>query len=352
MKYMSIRQNAFIFCSISMFFISLCSFSAFPQNNNEGEDEVGPLLIEFEQLSAKVSSRTDADAARGRYKEIQDRLISLGEAARPQIEARLEDRSNPQLRQGLTFILGEIPGEGADRTLFHLLCFDKSPGVGGAAMMQLVHRIDRYGPFTFSIPDEELEVLIEVVRKADMGRAGEVIRILGMCAQNDTDKRFDPILERFIRDVKYDGEFPDTMGAYCSPRVYMLNAYLLAFRGMGKTAWEPLRKAIQKAREEKYAEVEKWLCLSAGYAADPSVAEALKEVVLHDSDRYVRCVAIRAYAFSAKQAALPVLRTLVDDKTPSEYDTEGPYPYLIIGYTAEEQIRLLEKETHPQPVEK
>ena len=71
--------------------------------------------------------------------------------------------------------------------------------------------------------------------------------------------------------------------------------------------------------------------------------EKITGLVLGDPDRYVRCVAIRAYAASAGKDAIPVLRTLVDDKTPSEYAIRPKDdPYYIIGWTAEEGIATCE----------
>ncbi len=230
-----------------------------------------------------------------------------------------------------------------DKTLLRLLCFDKSPAVAGMALIQLVQRTEKNGPFKFVVPEAELDALIETVHKAPLGEAGEVVRVLGMCAENGVDVRFDPILDRLISEVKSTGECPRTKDSYLSPRVYMLNQYLITFRDMGQVTWEPLRKAIDKARGARDAETEKWLCLSAGYAADHTVADYLKELVVHEPDRYVRCVAIRAYTKSAGREAMALLRTLVDDTTPSEFASRPMnMPYYLIGWTAEEGISMLD----------
>jgi hypothetical protein len=169
-----------------------------------------------------------------------------------------------------------------------------------------------------------------------------VIRLLGLCAKNDVRTRFDPILARFIRDIRYTGEYPKVMASYLSPRVYTLNGYLLAFEQMGDASWAPLRAAIQEARSRGETEVEKWLCIAAGYACDPEAADALKPVALSDPDRYVRLVAIRAYSGSAGQKAVPVLESLLDDPTVGEYDLKSfAPPPKIIALTARAELHRL-----------
>ncbi len=330
-----VRRFALIACVSAWTFAQTAP--AAPQSN-EGQDAKA-LLVELEALSAQITEKVDVEAALVRTREVSKRLIALGKEALPLIQERLADRSRPEFRRDLAYIVGEIPGEDADRELVRLLCFDKSP-VAGTALFQLLHRRDRQGPFTFPLAEEELDLLVEAVKDGSGG--GSIIRLLGMCTQNDVKARFDPILARYISDIHYDGEFLEIKDTYLSPRTFMLNGYLLAFRYMGDTAWAPLRAAIQEARDQNDAEVEKWLCMAAGFAGDPEVADRLEPVALSDPDRYVRLLAIRAYASSAGQKALPVLESLLDDTTVGEYDNkEFAPPRKIIAGTARAEISRL-----------
>ena len=325
--------------------VSVCCFISAAADSEAGREQAIGVIAEMEAISLHMGRPADSAAQRRLLGEASKRLLALGDDARQQIEVRLADPKNPEFRRVLTHTLGEMPGEEADKALLQLLCFDKSHGVGEMALFQLVIRTEENGPFSFVVQEECIKALVEVVRKADIGTAGEIMRILGMCAKNDVSTRFRPILERFLSEVKYDGEFPTVAGTYVSPRVYVLNQYLLAFRHMGETAWEPLQSAIKTARDAKDTEAEKWLCLGAGFAKDPSVASYLKDEVLGEPDRYVRCTAIRAYAASAGKDAIPVLKTLLDDKTPSEYEIlPGNRAFYIIGLEAKGQIAEIE---HP-----
>lgn len=65
-------------------------------------------------------------------------------------------------------------------------------------------------------------------------------------------------------------------------------------------------------------------------AGDPSVSGELEGVVRSDPDRYVRCVAVRAYARSAGEEAIPLLVALLDDTTEGDYaDCMGKKPLLL-----------------------
>ena len=304
--------------------------------------EAAELVQRLEELHPQVEGKEDAGDARVQHEECRKKLLSLGPDALPAIQERLANPEGPAFRRGLAFLLGEIPGEASDRALVQLVCTDQAP-VSTTALFQLLHRADQSGPLTFPLTDEELGVLVDAVNRPETHPGGGmVVRLLGLCAKNDVRTRFDPILARFIRDIRYTGEYPKVMGSYVSPRVYTLNGHLLAFGQMGDTSWAPLRAAIQEARSRGETEVEKWLCIAAGYACDPEAADALKPVVLSDPDRYVRLVAIRAYSRSAGQKAVPVLESLLDDPTVGEYDVH-PFmePHLIVAQTAREELHKL-----------
>jgi hypothetical protein len=84
-------------------------------------------------------------------------------------------------------------------------------------------------------------------------------------------------------------------------------------------------------------------------AGDASAAAALEAVVRTDPDRYVRYVAIRAYTASAGQNAIPLLQSLLDDETVSEYggDVHGrpDHPFYLLRSAARDALFDL---THAQ----
>ena len=307
--------------------------------------DASALIVRMEGMSKMLVENPQAEELRTQYKALADALTALGAQGRPAILSRLALLENPFFRRELTFVLGEIAGEASDRELIRLLCFDDSSAVKNTALVQLLHRAELHGPLPFALSEKELNTLVEMTLKTarESRYAGSLMRLLGFCAQNDVQTRFAPILTLFQEQVYFKGPFPRIKDSYVSPRVYMLNGFLLTFKHMGETVWEPLREAREKALKADNTEFAKWLCLGLGFAGDPSVAQCTESVVLNDSDPYVRCAAIRAYAWSAGEAAIPILETLADDKTESEYSTD-PWPYYIIGDTASARLRVFARD--------
>ncbi len=272
-----------------------------------------------------------------------DHLASFGLDAVPAILARIKEEDNGQMLHLYWSALGRIPGEELDHILMDI--FLNGELRRESALNILASRRARFGPLSFPLSDAAINLLVDRINTPEKVYIGSAMVMLGMCDRNDPGKRFPPILNRFAADVRYDGEYPKNTMTYLSPRTASLAGYLSAFRSMGETAWPPLRAAIQEARNRGDAEVEKWLCMAAGYACDPEAADALKQVVLHDPDRYVRLLAIRAYARSAGQQAVPVLESLLDDPTVEIYNVH-PFapPRKIIGMTARAELYRL---AHP-----
>ncbi len=273
-----------------------------------------------------------------------DHLASFGMDAVPAILARIKEEYTGQILHLYWSALGRIPGEELDHILVDIFLNDG--GRREKALNTLASRRARFGPLSFPLSDAAINLLVDRINTPERVYCRSAVVLLGMSGRNDPGKRFPPILTRFKADVRYDGEYPKNTMTYLSPRTSALAWYLSAFRSMGETAWPPLREAIQESRVRGDAEVEKWLCMAAGYACDPEAADALKQVVLHDPDRYVRLLAIRAYARSAGQRAVPVLESLLDDPTVGEYD-DHPFmePYLIVAQTAREELYKL---AHPE----
>ena len=298
------------------------------------------LLSQLNELGTALQENPRDDVARKEIHEVSNQLIASGDDGREAILSEITTSTNEPIKRELTYILGEIPGVASDKMLIGLLCSEPSPAVGSMALMQLLHRADSNGPLSFALSEEELEVLLAALEVSESGQETLLIRLLGICAQNDDERRFTPIIKHFRRAVRFEGAFPRVKDSFLSPRVYALNGYLLAFKNMGAVAWEPLRHARKRALEEQDHEFAKWLCIAAGFAADPDAAECTQSIVLQETDTSTKYEAICAYAWSARMDAIPLLEKLVDDKTESEYSTD-PWPFYIIGSIARGHLREL-----------
>jgi len=144
---------------------------------------------------------------------------------------------------------------------------------------------------------------------------------------------------RFKKEIGSPTELVSIHGSYLSPRVYVLNQFLLCFSDFGENATGQLRHELESAETDP---VRKWIILSLGMCGDQSVAEEVRKVVNSDSDPYVRCVAIHAYARAAGKTAIPVLEAFLRDSTESEYDRlpDGTPVYLLRLAAEDELVRL------------
>ncbi len=285
----------------------------------------------------------DREASWNRVLALREQLGRCGAEAVPAITARIDGEKDAQTRQVLVAALGMIPGEEVDRFLLRLCCGDST--VGLAAGDQLVMRTERFGPFAFRVPEDQMEALLAMVRDRPVMGVGDPMRILACCHGNDLEPVVRAMLKRFLLEVKAPDDQPPVGGSYTSPRVYMLNKFLLAFRHMPERAVPVLREAHTAAERAGDLEAAKWVAMARGFCRDRAVADALREVVLHDPDRYVRCQAIPAYGWTAGVDAVAVLRPLLEDTTETEYHADFPPTRFIIRNTARDTLmRVLREE--------
>ena len=227
-----------------------------------------------------------------------------------------------------------------------MFCFD--PQVMGTAGSELIWRTEHNGPFAFKVSDEEIQEMIRRIRVEHVFVIGDFMRVLAMCAQNPEEPRLQPILDRFIADIKNTSATDSVTavgGSYASPRVFALNKFLLAFQHMGKVVRPYLKEALRKAQEQKDTEVEKWLSMALGITGDREVAAYLKNVVENDPDRYTRAQAITAYVRSAGKDAIPLMKELfLHDETESEYVPENTPGRFFISALARSELALLTEE--------
>jgi len=317
----------------------------------ESGNDFAEMIEELEKLVATQSQQGSMNT-KDSLEELKKKIADQGEDIIPLLESKLDGEKDGAIRRELVLTLAKIPGERVDRKLLQLFCFD--PQVMGTAGSELIWRTEHNGPFAFKVSDEEIQEMIRRIRVEHVFVIGDFMRVLAMCAQNPEEPRLQPILDRFITDIKNPSATDSVTavgGSYTSPRVFALNKFLLAFRHMGEMVRPYLKEALRKAQEEKDAEVEKWLSMALGITGDREVAAYLKNVVQNDPDRYTRGQAITAYAQSAGRDAIPLLKELfLQDKTESEYAPENsPIRFFISALARGELARLTEEEFQNTP---
>jgi len=290
-------------------------------------------------LMGESAQSGDREASWNRVLALREQLGRCGAGSVPAITARIDGEKDAQTRQVLVVALGMIPGEEVDRFLFRLCCND--PSVGLTAGDQLVMRAERFGPFAFRVPDDQMEALLAMVRDRPVMGVGDPMRILACCHGNDLEPVARAVLKRFLAAVKAPDDQPPVGGSYTSPRVYLLNKFLLAFSRMPERTLPVLREAQMAAERAGDQEEAKWVAMARGLCGDRAVADVLREVVLHDPDRYVRCQAIRAYGQAAGVDAVAVLRPLLEDTTETEYHADFPPARFIIRNAARDTLMLI-----------
>ena len=300
-------------------------------------------------MSGKDTSgnKLNEQAAWTQVLRLREQLGACGVEAIPAIENRIASEKNSKARSVFVYSLGLIPGEAVDRILLRLFCFEYS--VEDTAGAQLTWRTEHNGPFTFPVPDEQIAKMLAMVRDREVFGTENVLRILGMCARNDAAPIMQAILDRFIKEVKNPSELAPIGGSYISPRVYVLNIFLLAFSYMPEMALPYVCKAHEAAIQKKDPELIKWLAMVMGMCGDTSAGDYLKEIVLNDTDRYIRCAAIRPYERSAGKNAIPVLQQLLDDKTETEYHSEDMASKYFIAFTARGSLVMIAKKYKKLP---
>ncbi len=300
------------------------------------------IMDAIHALMGESAQSGDREASWNRVLALREQLGRCGAGSVPAITARIDGEKDARTRQVLVAALGMIPGEEVDRFLFRLCCND--PSVGLTAGDQLVMRAERFGPFAFRVPDDQMETLLAMVRDRPVMGVGDPMRILACCHGNDLEPVARAVLKRFLAAVKAPDDQPPVGGSYTSPRVYLLNKFLLAFRHMPERALPVLREAHTAAERAGDLEEAKWVAMARGFCGDRAVADALREVVLHDPDRYVRCQAIPAYGWAAGVDAVAVLRPLLEDTTETEYHADFPPARFIIRNAARDTLMRVLRE--------
>jgi len=288
---------------------------------------------------AEIVSRFMVAVSNEREQEIETLVTILqerGEAALAAIASGLaqgDDRQRTQLAR----VLGGIGGNASTSLLVEMLAEASSPDAARRALTALENR-----PVRRALSEDELSALVTLVRDSSSPiRAGSGARVLAKCSVVAVGERLAPILERFKSELS-SPYWADTRPSYVSPRVFVVNQFLLAISYIGAPAIEALAQERQAAAAN--SEIEKWWLIALGVAGDKSVAADLKDMLTEEPDRYIRCVAVRAYASSAGQDAIPLLESLLNDTTESEYVHPRRGKFLLIQSAARSALRRLQNE--------
>jgi hypothetical protein len=187
-------------------------------------------------------------------------------------------------------------------------------------------------PVTFPLAEDAVRELQSVVRNGPVGNAGTAAWVLAKCERVPLEARSTPAMDRLEREAAQPMKETGYLhGSYVSKRVFYLNKFLLAFDSMkDASVTNALHERLAKCEEG--SESRKWLLMALGMTGDPSVADALRALVLEEKDLSTKAEALRAYARSAKEDAVSLLLTFEKDNTPGGRDSFGPlYPLQIVA---------------------
>jgi len=287
------------------------------------------------QLVDRLQAATTAGAEATREALVTE-LAVCGEAALPAIEVGL-GRKDERLSYSLVRVLTRIEGDGATSLLVGLLKGKPDAMPTQAAVGSLSSR-----PIRRALTAAELNTLTQLVKQDDAVGAGIAANALVRCLKVALPIRLRPVLARFAQEVTSDAPRVHDGTSYVSPRVRVLQQFLLAFFYVGKPAIDLIAAEREKAEQP---ELRKWLGLALGHAGDARVGKELEGLVRDDPDRYVRSAAIYAYARAMGQDAVPLLQSLLTDTTVSEYHgCVGTEPIYLLRWAAQGELARLKRE--------
>lgn len=252
-------------------------------------------------------------------------LSGLGESAIPALTATLEQEPDENTRTFLATALAEIPGEKAARAL--LSVHRRLPSLRDAVEAGLGSRLKKLGVMECRLSDDEMGVFEKRIGEGAPLWVRGAMEIVSMCTENDVSEAVAIACKRYVKQVENPEPSPASprhCAYYLPPQMVSLSQFLQGFLALGARAIPILRRERDSCSEEN---VDKWLRIALAYAGDEEAAAYLENTVKNDPDRYVRYLAIRGYARAAKDKAIPLLETLKDDTTLTEYG-DNPMPIL------------------------
>jgi hypothetical protein len=251
-----------------------------------------------------------------------DELCGLGDKAIPAIKSAVVG-SRVALQSALLCSLSKIKTPLGNDTVLEFALQDSDKRLSEAATGDLIFR-EIHRPLMqheFSRLDAKLEAGFEP-------EAVSVAEFLTRCGHNDARQRVKAIIARFIALVRQPPRIR-RLGGYLSSEASWCNQYILCLQKLDQTVVRELLKSeLAQAKDNR---VTTWLMIAGGMLGEESLAEDLCRIVESETDVSVRAMALRGYARTAKQKAVPFLRHFVNDRIPGGADCHGVYPLQIVA---------------------
>jgi hypothetical protein len=243
-----------------------------------------------------------------RRRALADELSAMGSAAMPEIKTAL-DAWPPSDAVWLVRLLGSISGDESTDQLVNIALDGGRGSVARSALGALGNR-----PIRAEISEQQLGTLANIIGQDNVIAAGAGARVLSRCTAVAGSRRVEMILARFKKELAQPSPAPASAMGYLSSEVSALNQFLLAFSNIGADALPALRRELAVAQTRGQRE---WLELALGMAGDQDVLASIRRIVETHQDASTRAVAVRAYARSGGQEAVPFLESIKDDETRS-----------------------------------
>lgn len=303
------RCNGLLIAVALLVMLSAITGQVLGQNTASPEELVAQLM---QAVSGKSYEQVDTLASELRRK---------GDAAVPAISAGLSQGTDTQ-RVYLVRAIGD--GDAGTSLLVEIVgTLSTSPKSANSALAALENREVRR-PLTTA----ETKAMTELVGQENLIRAGRAARVLAKCRQVSASLRVTPIVARYRSELEHPSVIGSVALTHMSPQAFARNQFLLAFWFLGSDAIGALSEARQRAAAN--IEEEKWWTIALGMTGYSLVAAELKSLVIGEPDKYTRALAVKAYTRSAKQEAIPLLESLLNDPTESDY---GDCMRYVIGKT-------------------
>ncbi|RYX83891.1 hypothetical protein EON83_12170 [bacterium] len=214
------------------------------------------------------------------------------------------------------------------------------PTLAPVTKENVAQAVTQYGEMDLprALDTKELKIVATYLKEGDAYQAASAARFLANAQQNEAMQRLTPMLARFKEVVESPLSLPPTGLSYLSSEAYVINIFLLSISRI-KPA-QTVVNALEKERAGKATpKQQQWLTAAAGFAGDKRVAPQLKDLFDKETDASFKAVLLRAYAWSAQEAAIPTLQTLQNDESVTAY-IEGK-PQHGISLIAQGELKRL-----------
>lgn len=242
---------------------------------------------------------------------------------------------NAREQELMCYVLMRIGGESSARLRLELCAHGATDDVRTGALNSIGDRV-----IAFKLPSDVREGLLTILREDSDGHSGSAAYVLSQCVSEDKEVSAQLVSARFLKAIDSQTELPKLRDSYLSPRVHMLNSYLRAYANLGHDAVAALTSALGNAGTD---EERRWLTLALGMSGEGSVSSTIKNMIETEEDVSIRCVAVRAYSSSARDEAIPFLKTLLNDDDVSETASVPGDPVYPVRIVAQGEIHRREQ---------